>query len=179
MTDHHAAFAARGLAPTDPIPATVDVDASASDVWAAIVERGNLTNIHPFCERNPVERWPGPDGLDHVHYYSGLHYQRDVLEWREGEGYDLAVGPPEGKLALASWTITPTDDTHCVFGIEVTSFVRTDADEASRARYVADVIGGAIPPYLDSVVRGVAHFAQTGDPVVRNQFGDHPLYSPS
>lgn len=172
-------FAARGLAPAVPIDVTVEIKADAADVWLAISGVGNLTNIHPFCETNEVERWPGPDGRDHVRYYSGVHYQRDVVEWRDGEGYDLAVGPPTGKIALARWTIEPNGPGRCSFGIEVTSFVRSDVGAEVQARYEKEVINEAIPPYLDGVVRGVGHFVETGQPVARNQFGPHPIYSPA
>jgi hypothetical protein len=40
-----------------------------------------------------------------VRYYSGLHYQRDVLDWNDGKGYALALGPHSGKLAIARWSI--------------------------------------------------------------------------
>lgn len=142
-------------------------------------EAGSLTNIHPFCEVNDVERWPGLGSRDHVHYYSGLHYQRDVVGWREGSGYDFAVGPKSGKIAVASWWIEPTTPDSCRFGIEVTSFLRTDISAEVSARYEDKVIKAAIPPYLDAVVRGVAHYSETGVPVERNQFGAHEIYSPA
>lgn len=172
-------FAARGLTPAASIQATTEIKADGSDVWAAISEVGNLTNLHPFCETNEVERWPGLNGRDHVHYYSGVHYQRDVIEWRDGEGYDLAVGPPTGKIAFARWTIQPGSPGRCSFAIEVTSFVRSDVEAEAQARYEKEMIKEAIPPYLDGVVRGVGHFVETGQPVTRNQFGAHPIYSPA
>jgi hypothetical protein len=171
-------FAERGLQPTEPIEATHQIKATASDLWAVISARGNLMNIHPFCSRNPVERWPGIDGVDHVHYYGGVHYRREVSRWCEGEGYELLVGPPSGQIAKARWWIQPTSINECNFGIEVVSYVRSDADPESRAKYEQKMINEAIPPYLRAVVKGVAHFAETGDPVQRNQFGPHDIYSP-
>ena len=171
-------FAERGLKPTAPIEATQTIKASASDVWAVISAPGNLTNIHPFCSSNPVEKWPGIGGLDHVHYYSGVHYQRDVLTWTEGSGYELLVGPPSGKIATARWWIKPTSSTSCGFGIEVISYVRSDVDPERRATYERKMIREATPPYLRAVVSGVAHFTETGDPVKQNQFGSHDIYSP-
>ncbi len=179
MNDYLDAFAARGLAPTAPIEATTGISAAGSDVWAVISEAGNLTNVHPFCASNDVERWPGPDSRDHVRYYSGVHYQRDALDWREGAGYDLAVGPPSGAIAVARWRIDPTGPDRCRFGIEVTSFVRADVSAVARAGYEDTVIKGAIPPYLDAVVRGVGYYTETGCAVVRNQFGAHDIYSPA
>jgi hypothetical protein len=179
MTRHFDEFARRGLLPTAPIEAKHDIGARAADVWAVISEAGNLTNVHPFCESNDVEVWPGPGGRDHIRYYSGLHYQRDVLEWHDGKGYDLAVGPPSGKIAIARWSIDPTESERCTLTIEVTSFVRDDVSPETRIRYETTVIEGAIPSYLDSVVRGVGHYSETGIPVARNQFGAHDLYSPA
>ena len=63
--------------------------------------------------------------------------------------------------------------------IEVTSFVRSDVSAAARERYERIAIRTSIPPYLDSVVRGVGHYSETGTPVVRNQFGPHDIYSPA
>lgn len=56
--------------------------------------------------------------------------------------------------------------------------LREDVQGDSRIAYVADVIEGALPPYVDSVVRGVRHFVESGTPVERNQFGPHPVFSP-
>ena len=177
MQNLNELFATRGLQPALPIAATSRIAASASDVWAAISEPGNLVNVHPFCESNPVEHWPGGAGRDHVHYYSGVHYQRDVLEWMEGSGYDLIVGPPSGKIAVANWRIQANSPSACDFSIEVTSYVRSEGDPLKLAAYNTNVIQ-TIGSYLDSVVRGVAHFAQTGSRVQKNQFGSHQVYSP-
>ncbi len=178
MNDHLMEFIERGLTPTPPIEVSRQINARAADVWAVITEAGNLINVHPFCATNDVERWPGPDSRDHVRYFSGIHYQRDVLDWREGLGYDLALGPPSGKIAMARWSVESTGFSPCRFGIEVTSFLRNDVAAEARKRYVERVIKRAIPPYLDSVVRGVAYYTETGTPVVRNQFGAHEIYSP-
>lgn len=171
-------FAARGLTPAGSVKGATDITAKVADIWAAISETGNLTNIHPFCATNEVERWPGPNSRDHVRYYSGVHYQRDVVEWREGEGYEFAVGPPTGPTAHARWTIEPNGLDRCKFTIEVTSFVRSDVSAEIQERYTKEVIKAAIPPYLDGVVLGVKHYVETGQPVVRNQFGAHQIYSP-
>ena len=61
------------------------------------------------------------------------------------------------------------------FGVAVTAI----APMLTEVRTDLGVSRGAIPPYLDSVVRGVAHYVETGDPVTRNQFGAHPIYSPA
>jgi len=168
-----------GMAPSAPLLGTTPVQASADAVWGAIAPAGNLKTIHPFCDSTEVVRWPGLESRDFIRYYSGVHYQRDVTAWDEGRGYDLAVGPPDSrKIALAQWRIEPGSGDLCTFSIECVGFVRTDGDEEARAAYEAEVLRGALLPYLDAVVRGVAHVAETGQPVRRNQFGPNPVYSP-
>jgi hypothetical protein len=177
--DHLRHFTERGMEPAAPIAVTVDVDAPARAVWDAIAAPGNLTNVHPFCAANDVDRWPGSGSRDHVRYHSGLHYERQALAWDEGRGYAFAVGPPGGATALATWTIESTGEDRCRFGIEVVPFLRTDVSPTARAEYVAGVVDGALPPYVESVVHGVRHFVESGDPVARNQFGPHEVFSPA
>lgn len=177
---------ADGLEPMEPLLGKASVAASTDDLWNAISEAGNLVNIHPFCERNDVVRWDGARSFDHVHYYSGVHYQREFLDWFDGVGYDLVLGPPEARTALVRWRIAESpgssdsaDSPGCEFSIKVVALLRDDVPVAQRDRYADKMIRGALPPYLDSVVRGAAHFAETGTPVQRNQFGTHPIYSPT
>ena len=169
---------AAGRIPSDPVRVEVPVHVAAATVWQAIARPGNLTDVHPFCASTEVVRWPGVGARDHIHYISGLHYQRDCLAWSEGAGYVLEVGPPGAKTASARWTIEATGADECRFAIEVVSYLRADLSAAKLDRYRRDVVEAAIPPYLDGVVRGVAHYSETGLPVSRNQFGAHPLYSP-
>lgn len=169
---------ARRMVPSEAIEASCEVPVSDSDVWSAIAAPGNLTNVHPFCRANDVDAWPGPDARDHVRYFSGVHYQRDFLTWQEGVGYDIEVGSPPGKTAHARWRIEPVDAGRARFRLIVTSYLRSDVDPARRRRYEDLIVKRAIPPYVDSVVRGVAHFVGTGTPVTRNQFGSHEIYSP-
>ena len=180
---------ADGIEPMEPIIASVAVAAPPADVWAAISESGNLTNIHPFCERNEVKRWDGARSRDHVYYYSGVHYQREFLDWFDGAGYDLVLGPPEARTALVRWRITEPAKSRasagsagspaCEFSIKVVALLRDDVPTAQREHYAEHMIRRALPPYLDSVVRGTAFYAETGTPVTKNQFGAHPIYSPT
>ena len=62
MEQHHEIFAEQNMEPATPISASVSIAANATDVWTAISDAGNLKRLHPFCERNEVERWPGPMG---------------------------------------------------------------------------------------------------------------------
>jgi hypothetical protein len=164
-----------------PIIGSVAVAASPADVWAAISPAGNLTDIHPFCQRNEVNVWDGARSRDHVYYYSGVHYQREFCDWFDGVGYDLVLGPPDARTALVRWRINDSDGAAggSEFSIKVVALLRHDVPAAEREHYAEHMIRRPLPSYLDSVVRGTAYFAETGTPVAKNQFGAHPIYSPA
>ena len=158
-------------------------------MWAAISVPGNLTRIHPFCERNEVSIWDGAASRDHVRYYSGVHYHRQFLDWFDGVGYDLVLGPPEARTALVRWRVGEPDPATaskananascCEFAIKVVALLRHDVPAEQREHYAEHMIRRPLPSYLDSVVRGTGYFAETGTPVTKNQFGPHPIYSPA
>ncbi len=162
----------------EPIIGRVAVAAPPADVWAAISPPGNLLNIHPFCERNEINVWDGAASRDHVYYYSGVHYQREFLDWFDGVGYDLVLGPPQARTALVRWRISEAE-TGSDFSIKVVALLRDDVPAAEREHYAEHMIRRPLPSYLDSVVRGAAYFAESGTPVLKNQFGPHPIYSPA
>ena len=61
-----------------PVSATRHIKAPVEKIWAVISSPGNLAHCHPFCENNPVEKWPGKGSLDSVYYYSGWVYHRQL-----------------------------------------------------------------------------------------------------
>ena len=168
-----------GYQAMEPIIGRVGVAAPPADIWAAISPSGNLTNIHPFCERNEVKVWDGAQSRDHVYYYSGVHYQREFCDWFDGVGYDLVLGPPDARTALVRWRIGDASAESSEFSIKVVALLRDDVPPDEREHYAEHMIRRALPSYLDSVVRGTAYFAETGTPVTKNQFGAHSIYSPA
>ncbi len=167
-----------GLEPGDPIVRAVPIATPAKTVWAAISKAGNLTNFHPFCAANPVESWPGTGVRDKVEYYNGVVFQRDFIDWIEGVGYDLEIGPnPPSKSAKVSWRIEPNTADGVSFSIAVTPYLKVGMPKEARQAYLDKVFGDVIASYLESVLKGLQAFVTTGVPVREDQFGSHPLYS--
>ena len=93
---------------------TRGVHAGADRMWQVISTPGYLEPCHPFCERNPVRRWPGDDAEDTIHYYGGRVVQRRFTEWLEGTGYDLVVVDNVGvEQARVRWRIEPESNAAC------------------------------------------------------------------
>jgi hypothetical protein len=160
-----------------PVAVTGHIEAPAAAVWDIISTPGNLEPCHPFCAKNPVQEWPGVGSRDEVHYLSGLIFERRFVEWIEGVGYDLVIGPSGGDTSFVSWRITPLDDEFCRLRIAVYPYVLQGWPVATRWVPHLLRVRPQLRSYLLSVIRGFEWYATKGEPVPRNQFGSHPWFS--
>jgi hypothetical protein len=160
-----------------PVAAAQPVAAPAEKVWEVMSRPGNLELCHPFCEKNPVKVWPGPESRDEVHYLSGWIYERHFRQWVEGVGYDLEIGRPGAAKSTVSWRISAIDPQNCILTIMVYPYLLQNIPVVIR--WLPHVLGlrPRLKSYLESVVRGFEWYVTRGDPVPRDQFGKHPWFS--
>ena len=162
-----------------PVSVARTIEAPADRVWSAISMRGNLELCHPFCTRNPVHTWPGPDSRDEVHYLSGWVYERRFVNWIEGAGYDLEIGRPGGGTSSVSWRIESSGDDRCTLTITVRPHVLQRLPVFVRWLPYAFRVRPMLTRYLESVTKGFEWYVLRGEPVPRNHFGTHPWFSAS
>lgn len=168
-----------GLELGEPVRQSRKIEVTPERIWSAISKSGNLTSYHPFVKANPVDSWTGVGSRDQVIYYSGLVYQREFVTWLDGVGYDLELGPnPPDKTARVSWRIKALTNTHTELSLEVTPYLKIGMPAIQRKAYLEFAFGDALVSYLESVVRGVDLFVTSGQTIIKNQFGSHPIYSP-
>lgn len=160
-----------------PVAVTGPIETSAQQVWDTISMPGNLELCHPFCDKNPVKVWPGPESQDEVHYLSGLVFERRFQRWIDGVGYDLEIGRHEGPSSFVSWRISPTNDHSCVLRIAVYPYVLQNLPVAIRWLPHVLRLRPMLKSYLTSVIKGFDWYITRGEPVPRNQFGPHPWFS--
>jgi len=160
-----------------PVTVTHPIAAPAESVWAAISTPGNLETCHPFCEKNPVEIWPGPESRDSIHYLSGWVYERRFFQWIDGVGYDLEIGRRGGRTSRVSWRIVPGEDQGCRLSISVYPHLLQRIPVAGRWLPHLVWVRPQLTSYLSSVVKGFEWYVTRGEPVPRNQFGSHPWFS--
>jgi len=162
------------------ITETRGVQTGADRMWQVISAPGYLESCHPYCERNPVEHWPGDDAKDAIHYYGGRIVQRRFTAWLEGTGYELVVLEPAGvEQARVRWRIQPESDTSCQLSIRLSLLALDHLPSMIRWAFYSIWARRRMKRYLAAVVDGVVHYAETAEPVVRNQFGSHPWFSPA
>ncbi len=153
------------------------IAAPAANVWQAISARGNLEACHPFCAKNPVTAWPGADSVDEVHYLNGIVYERRFKAWYEGEGYDLDIHSRGRKIASVEWRITAVDDGKCRLTITVYPDALNGRNPIVSFLGNRFVMRPKLKTYLESVTDGFRWVVMRGEPVPRNQFGEHPWFS--
>ena len=161
-----------------PVSATRQIEAPAEKIWAVISSPGNLAHCHPFCENNPVEKWPGKGSSDSVYYYSGWVYHRRFTGWFDGVGYDLQIGRKKESQSRVSWRIHKITDSEGE--LTITVFPQTLQQLSVMIRWLPHFVRlrPMLRSYLISVVKGFEWYITTGEPVKRNQFGSHKWFSP-
>ena len=106
--------------------------------------------------------------------------QRRFTVWLEGTGYDLVVADTAGvEQASARWRIEAESDTACRLTVSLRFLFLDHLPAAVRWVPYRLVVRPGMKRYLEATVAGVVYYAETGEPVVRNQFGSHPWFSPA
>ncbi len=103
----------------ETIFAESEIAAPAETVWKQIAWPGGVTRWHPFVKENITERWNGLGSKDKVTYFSGRSFEREVVHWVEGSGYDLKLTENGKNEALAAYRITPINENGCKFQVTV------------------------------------------------------------
>ena len=107
----------------------------------------------------------------------GLEYERRFYYWSERRGYDLEILHRSRRLARVEWRISEIDDNNSTLAITV--YPDGLQDRPVFIRWVPHFLWlkPKLSSYLDSVVRGFEWYVTRGEPVPRNQFGEHPWFS--
>ncbi len=155
-----------------------EVGVSAEKAWDIISLPGNLMLWHPFMEKQTAESWNGVGSKDHLRYYSGFEYDREVVKWIEGVGYDLRVTENGKHENTAIWRITPIDDHRCILRITGRVDFIDKFPFPVRWALLKFKMKPVFSQYLYQILEGFAYYAETGEQVKRNQFGPHPIMSP-
>ena len=160
-----------------PVGVTQRIKAPADKLWSAISMPGNLEHCHPFCASNPVERWPGPESRDQIHYLNGWVLERRFCSWIEHVGYDLTIGRRGGRSSFVSWRMQTADPEHT--SLRITVYPHAVQNWPLAIRWIPHIlrIRPLLRRYLSSVTRGFEWYVTRNQPVSKNQFGSHPWFS--
>lgn len=161
-----------------PVAGSQKIAASPEKIWSTIAAPGNLENCHPFCDKNPVDKWPGVHARDAVFYYNGWVLQREFINWMEGVGYDLLIGSRHGGKSGVTWRLTALTENSGILTITIYPYIFQNWPAGIRWLPYFTSIKPGLRRYLTSVLKGFEWYITTGQPVKRNQFGSHKWFSP-
>jgi hypothetical protein len=160
-----------------PIHSKIKINAPPEKVWEIISNPGNLEYCHPFCESNPVEKWPGKGSIDYVHYYNGLKFKRKFTEWQNGFGYELLIGKIMGRKSKVVWNLDKTSHNSAYLDITIYAHDITRYPSFTKPFIYHLIVKPALQRYISSVWNGVRWYASTNERVKKNQFGPHKWFS--
>ena len=149
----------------------------SGDVWAIISTPEILEKTHPFCKRNPVQKWPGEGSKDTIEYYNGRVMHRDFYSWVKGLGYDLLIGRDGGRKSKVTWRIQSTGENTSTLTITIFPNILQNISWLKAAFQYYAVVRPNLRKYLRSVLQGFEYYMRTGEPVSKNQFGSHKWFS--
>lgn len=147
-----------------------------AEVMGLLTSPGHLAECHPFCESNPVDRWPGEGSHDTVVYHNGRVVHRHVTSWRDEVGFSVDVSDENGRLAAVDWEVSEAAG-GSKLTIRLAPYPLSTYRPVVRSTLQQVVVRPMLRRYLRSVVRGVRWRLETGDPVQRDQFGRHAWFS--
>ena len=159
------------------VNSTKVINVPASTVWEGVTEKGHLAVAHPYVESHTHDGPMQRGATDRIVYLNGLTFDRHFTDWREGEGYTLLIGRPQGRSrSRVEWHIESLGPTQSSLSITV------HPDLLQRMpgwlRWVAFhwKVKPPLKAYLDAVTGGMAHWLETGTPVRRSDHPDHPWF---
>ena len=160
-----------------PVSKKIMLNIHPQRVWEVISKQSNLELFHPFCESNPVEKWPGNKSIDYVNYQNGLKFQRVFTDWFEGLGYDLPIGKKDGKKSKVMQRIKKLDDS--ASELKITIYTHNINKYPNFVKLLINIfyIRPMLHKYLISVLKGFQLYTMRGKSIQKNQFGKHRWFS--
>ena len=158
------------------ISETLNVTINSEELWKIISSPSNLELFHPFCNKNPIIKWPGKTSIDEIYYYSNLIYQRKFIKWTEGVGYDLLIGEKNGHQSLVSWKIQ-NNNKQTSLTITIYPYKYNTGIKLIEFIPYTVLVKPLLKKYIKSVMLGLEYFIKNNKRVQKNEFGYLPFFS--
>ena len=157
------------------------ISAPAEAVWKVLSCPGHLEACHPFCEKNPVVKWPGVGSRDTVCFYNGRVLHREFSRWEDGSGYTVDIvdsgGEVKSEVSFRVREHAPGSASELSVVVTMRGF---DEWPAIVRRLIWELkVKPSLRRYFSCVLKGFEHHLVTGEPVAKNQFGIHRDFSDS
>lgn len=166
---------------SQPVAVAQVINAPANQVWDLLSSPGHLAKVHAFAKSSSAVKWPGKGSVDRLEYYGGFSVERRFVRWLPGQGYDLTVHelPAGNEVAQVSFRIRPLSKAKSELVITERYQYPAQLTTDQRTEVFKTELQPGINRYFSSLENGINYYLTTHQPVVRNQFGEFPPYSPA
>lgn len=159
------------------VNSTEIIQVPAAKLWEGVTAEGHLAVAHPYVEVHTHDGPMGSGAKDRIVYLNGLTFDRQFTDWREGEGYTLLIGRPQGRSrSRVEWHIESLGPTKSSLSITVHPDLLRRMPSWLRWAAFQWKVKPLLKAYLDAVTGGIAHWLETGTPVRREDHPDHPWF---
>ena len=159
------------------VNSTEIIQVPAAKLWEGVTAEGHLAVAHPYVEVHTHDGPMGSGAKDRIVYLNGLTFDRQFTDWREGEGYTLLIGRPQGRSrSRVEWHIESLGPTQSSLSITVYPDLLHRMPRWLRWAAFQWKVKPLLKAYLDAVTGGIAHWLETGTPVRREDHPDHPWF---
>ena len=159
---------------------SLQIEVDNDVLWGIISSPGNLNYCHPYCKENNVEKWQGIDSRDSITYYNGLTLNREFIDWNEKKGYELNIGKRKLAAANVLWEINAINNNASTLSISIKLYsdvILFKYLKVFRNMITYFFLKPKMSAYINAVLRGFKHYAETTEPVQKNQFGYNSIFS--
>jgi hypothetical protein len=148
-------------------------------LWEAMVQDQHLLYFNPFIKNQSLGIVNGLGYRDKAEYHSSIRFEREVIEYVEGEKIKFRLDFENKNHE--GFSLFEVIDSKQEGYINFKLTVETNAYEKVPRpiwHFIAYFfLVASISKYANSVVKGMEYYCKTGKKVKQNQFGNHKQFS--
>lgn len=155
-----------------------ELNISPIELWHTITESNHLENYHPFCKNHKSEEFTGIGSKDLAEFNSGKIVYREVIEWDPTNYYVVKLTDDKQNISTIKFVVDQVNDSKSKLSIHIESNAYRNIPRPIWHFVAYFFLVPFYRNYLHSLLKGIEYFTNTGNKVVKNQFGRHRVLSP-
>ncbi|WP_121667712.1 hypothetical protein [Mesonia aquimarina] len=161
------------------IQGKIEINYTKEKIWHIITQPGHLENYHPYCKKHiKTTSWKQIGDTDQGFFYSGKSMKREVIDWQEEKSYKVKIDNDDENLSEVKFSIESKTTEISIFTIEIFTDSYKKIPRPIWYFFAFIFLVPSYKKYLNSILKGLKYYSETGKKVSKNQFGSHKIFSP-
>lgn len=157
----------------------IEVNSAKEKIWNAITKPRHLEYYHPYCEKHiSITSWNKIGDKDIGYFYSGKSIKREIIGWKEKKSYKVKIDNEDGNLSEVEFSIEELTLEKSIFVVQIFTDSYKKIPRPIWYFFALFFLVPSYKKYLNSILKGLKYYCETGKKVERNQFGAHKHFSP-